>query len=240
MLVDYPHIRPQQYTTNATIRVEETALELPRLRRVGYVRGASDLVPEALTAVGVPVTLLSAQDLERADLSAYDVIVVGSRAYETEPALIANNARLLDYARAGGRVIVQYQQYQFVQGNFAPFPITMERPHDRVTEERSPVRILEPGHPLFQTPNVIGEADWNGWIQERGLYFAHTWDRAYTPLLEMGDAGERQQGGLLVAHLGRGLYVYTALSFFRELPAGVPGAYRLLVNLLGLEPANVP
>jgi LmbE family N-acetylglucosaminyl deacetylase len=239
-LVDYPHIRPVQYATSATVHVEAAALTLPQLHHVGYVRGAADMVPEALAGVGVPVTVLSAQDLERADLSQYDVIVVGSRAYEIDPALIANNARLLDYARAGGRVIVQYQQYQFVQGNFAPLPITMDRPHDRVTEENSPVRMLQPGHPLFQTPNAIGEADWNGWIQERGLYFAHTWDPGYTPLLDMGDSGEREQGGMLVAHLGRGLYVYTGLSFFRELPAGVPGAYRLFVNLLGLEPANVP
>jgi LmbE family N-acetylglucosaminyl deacetylase len=239
-LVDYPHIRPVQYATSATVHVEATALALPQLHHVGYVRGAADMMPEALAGVGVPVAVLSSHDLERADLSQYDVIVVGSRAYETDPALIANNARLLDYARAGGRVIVQYQQYQFVQGNFAPFPITMERPHDRVTEENSPVRLLQPGHPLFQTPNPIGEADWSGWIQERGLYFAHTWDPAYTPLLEMGDSGERQQGGMLVARLGRGLYVYTGLAFFRELPAGVPGAYRLFVNLLGLEPANVP
>jgi hypothetical protein len=226
--------------------------------------------------------VFTAQDLERADLSAYDVIVVGSRAYETDPALVANNARLLDYARAGGRVIVQYQQYQFVRGNFAPFPLTIAQPHDRVTDENAPVRILQPGNSMFQTPNPIGDADWSGWIQERGLYFAHTWDNAYTPLLEMGDlpvsaastrnsaielaardslrsgaalpsldaarqssstaTGAREQldGGLLVAHLGRGLYVYTGLAFFRELPAGVPGAYRLFANLLGLEPANVP
>jgi len=282
VLVDYPHIRPVQYVTSATVRVAAAALALPELRHVGYVRGASDLVPEALATIGVPVTVLTPLDLERADLSQYDVIVVGSRAYETEPALVANNTRLLDYARAGGRVIVQYQQYQFVRGNFAPFPLTIDQPHDRVTDEGAPVRILDPANPMFTTPNAIGPRDWDGWIQERGLYFAHTWDPAYRPLLSMGDpplsaaasannamelaardslqrggsfpaldaarrgavtaSGPRDdlQGGLLVAHLGRGLYVYTGLSFFRELPAGVPGAYRLFANLLGLEPANVP
>ncbi len=240
VVVDYPHIRPVQYTTSATIRVQAASLAMPTLRHVGYVRGAADVVPEALQSIGVPLTVLTPYDLEMADLSQYDVIVVGSRAYEIDPALIANNGRLLDYARAGGRVIVQYQQYQFVQGRFAPFPFDIARPHDRVTDETSPVRLLEPGNPLFQTPNPIGESDWNGWVQERGLYFAHTWDGAYKPLLEMGDPGEHQQGGMLVAHLGRGLYVYTGLSFFRELPAGVPGAYRLFVNLLGLEPSNVP
>ena len=239
-LVDYPHIRPVTYTTSATVRVEAASLALPRLARVGYVRGAADVMPENLRSIGVPVVVLTAADLERGDLSQYDAVVIGSRAYETDPALIANNGRLLDYARAGGRLIVQYQQYQFIQGAFAPFPLTIARPHDRVTDENAPVRAIEPGYPLFTTPNPIGESDWSGWVQERGLYFAHTWDPAYRPLLESGDAGERLQGGLLVAHLGRGLYVYTGLSFFRQLPAGVPGAYRLFVNLLGLEPATVP
>jgi LmbE family N-acetylglucosaminyl deacetylase len=240
VLVDYPHIRPVTYSNSATVHVEAAALTLPRLTHVGYVRGAADVVPEELRAINVPVTVLSPADLERGDLSQYDVIVVGSRAYEIDAALIANNGRLLDYARAGGRVIVQYQQYQYVQGNFAPFPLTIARPHDRVTDENAAVRLLEPGHPLFTTPNAIGASDWIGWVQERGLYFAHTWDAAYRPLLEMGDNGERLQGGMLVARLGRGLYVYTGLAFFRELPAGVPGAYRLFVNLLGLEPSNVP
>jgi LmbE family N-acetylglucosaminyl deacetylase len=240
VLVDYPHIRPVAYTKDATIRVAAAEIALPPLRRVGYVRGASDMVPEALQAVGVPVAVLSETDLERGDLAQYDAIVIGSRAYETDTALIANNARLLDYARAGGRLIVQYQQYQFVTGRFAPYELSIARPHDRVTDENAPVRILEPAHPLMQTPNRIGEADWQGWVQERGLYFAHDWDPAYHPLLEMGDTGERLQGGLLVSRLGRGLYVYTGISFFRQLPAGVPGAYRLFLNLLGLQPANVP
>ncbi|MFI5213953.1 MAG: NEW3 domain-containing protein, partial [Gemmatimonadales bacterium] len=273
VVIDYPHIRPMTYTTSATVRVEAAALALPRLARVGYVRGAADEVPENLRAIGLPITVLGAAELERGDLSQYDAIVIGSRAYEIDPALIANNGRLLDYARAGGRLIVQYQQYQFVQGNFEPFPLTIARPHDRVTDENAPVRLLAPDHPLFNTPNRIGEDDWAGWVQERGLYFAHTWDPAYRPLLEMGDpaisqsaaagtgaelalrgsagasapeatpgqeARDRLQGGLLVAHLGRGLYVYTGISFFRQLPAGVSGAYRLFVNLLGLDPASVP
>jgi len=184
--------------------------------------------------------VLTAVELERGDLAAYDVIVIGSRAYETEPALVANNARLLDWARAGGRLIVQYQQYAFVRGGFAPFPLRIAQPHDRVTDEEAPVAILEPGHPVFLQPNRIDATDWAGWVQERGLYFAREWDTAYHPLLETGDAGDRLRGGLLVARLGRGLYVYTGLSFFRQLPAGVPGALKLFLNLLSLEPANVP
>ena len=236
--VDYAHIRPSQYVAEAVVRVEAMPLVLPQLARVGYVRGAADGVPEALQAIGVPVHVLTPADLERGDLSQYDLVIVGSRAYETDPALVANNGRLLDYARGGGRLIVQYQQYQLVTGHFAPFPLTIARPHDRVTDEAAPVTILAPADPLFRTPNPIGEADWQGWVQERGLYFAHDWDSTYTPLLEMGDAGERLRGGLLVAQLGRGLYVYTGLSFFRQLPAGVPGAYRLFANLLARTAAG--
>ena len=240
VIIDYPHIRPAAYVTSSTLRVQAAQLALPPLRRVGYVRGAADAVPDLLADLGVPITVLGPEDLDRGDLSQFDVIVVGSRAYETDSSLIADNGRLLDYARAGGRLIVQYQQYQFVSGDFAPFPLTIARPHDRVTDETAPVTVLQPDYPLFHIPNAIGGADWDGWVQERGLYFAHDWDSAYRPLLEMGDPGEHLRGGLLVAPLGRGLYVYTGLSFFRQLPAGVPGAYRLFLNLLGLQPSNVP
>ena len=238
-LVDYPHIRPAAYVREAALRIELADLALPRLARVGYVRGAADQVPEALRAVGVPLALLSNDDIEKADLSRFDAIVIGSRAYETTPALLTSNARLLDYARQGGRLVVQYQQYAFVRGGYAPFPLTIASPHDRVTDETAPVRVLVPSSALFKRPNAIGAGDWDGWVQERGLYFAHTWDAAYTPMLETGDAGEQLRGGLLVAHLGRGLYVYTGLAFFRQLPAGVTGAYRLFANLLALRPDDV-
>jgi hypothetical protein len=209
-------------------------IRLPQLRRVGYVRGAADRVPEALAAIGVPIEILSERDLAAGNLSVYDAIVIGSRAYETDPGLPRANGRLLDYARAGGRLIVQYQQYPFVQGGFAPFPIEIARPHDRVTDETAKVTIIHPGLPVFHAPNEIGEADWQGWVQERGLYFAHTWAPEYTPLLAMADpGGSEQRGGLLAAQLGKGRYVYTGLAFFRQLPAGVPGAYRLFVNLIG-------
>jgi LmbE family N-acetylglucosaminyl deacetylase len=239
ILVDYPHIRPVAYVQGAVLRVEIADLALPHLARVGYLRGAADAVPEALAAVGVPIALLTPDDIEKGDLSRYDVIVVGSRAFETDEEWIASSGRLLDYARRGGRLIVQYQQYQFVRGGFAPFPLTIARPHDRVTDEAAPVTELDPASPLFHRPNDIGAADWDGWVQERGLYFAHTWDPAYHPMLEMGDNGEKLRGGLLVAKLGRGLYVYTGLAFFRQLPANVPGAYRLFANLLALRPEDI-
>jgi len=238
-VVDYPHIRPVAYVRPAVLRVELADLALPPLARVGYVRGAADAVPEALEAVGVPIVVLDADSIEKGDLSRYDAIVVGSRAYETDEVWIASSGRLLDYARRGGRLIVQYQQYRFVRGGFAPYPFTIANPHDRVTDETAPVTLLAPASALFHRPNEIGPADWDGWVQERGLYFAHSWDPAYHPMLEMGDNGEKLDGGLLVARLGRGLYVYTGLSFFRELPANVPGAYRLFANLLALRPEDV-
>ena len=235
VVIDYPHIRPRPVVHSAAVEIHVARIALPALARVGYVRGAADRVPEALAAVGVPVEVLDADSLARGTLSRYDAIVIGSRAYETDPALVANNGRILEYARGGGLVIVQYQQYPFVQGGFAPYPLTIARPHDRVTDESAPVRLLDPGAPVFHVPNEIGPADWQGWVQERGLYFAHDWDPAYTPLLEMHDPGDPPlEGGLLVSHVGKGMYVYTALAFFRELPAGVTGAYRLFANLLAL------
>ncbi len=233
--VDYPHIRPEPYTVAARSQVRIAPLALPPLRAVGYVRGAADRVPEALRSVGVPVELLDARTLARGDLSRYDAIVIGPRAYETDSALVEHNGRLLDYARAGGLLLVQYQQYQFVQGGFAPYPFTIASPHDRVTEEDAPVRALRDDR-LLHAPNEIGAADWRGWVQERGLYFAHSWDPHYRTLLEMHDTGEPpKEGGLLIAPLGRGMYVYTGLAFFRQLPATVPGAYRLFANLLALR-----
>ncbi|HET7296156.1 MAG TPA: PIG-L family deacetylase, partial [Gemmatimonadales bacterium] len=240
-IIDYPHIRPRAAAHASNAEIRAARISLPSLTRVGYVRGASDRVPEALQAVGVPVELLSPDTLARGDLSRYDAIVIGSRAYETEPALVANNGRLLDYARAGGLVIVQYQQYPFVNGGFAPFHLSIARPHDRVTDEGATPTELDPASPVFHVPNEIGSDDWRGWVQERGLYFAHDWDPAYAPLLELHDPGEAPlRGGLLEAPLGQGTYVYTGLSFFRQLPAGVTGAYRLFANLLALKRRNVP
>ena len=234
-VLDHPHIRATQHTEPAALEIRAADIALPALQRVGYVRGASDRVPEFLRQIGVPLELLGPRDLTDGDLSRYDAIVVGSRAYETDPILARANGRLLDYARNGGLVIVQYQQYPFIEGKFAPFPLEIARPHDRVTDETAPVTVLVPAHPVFTTPNRIGAEDWEGWIQERGLYFAHTWDPSFVPLLAMADPGGPElRGGLLVAKLGRGHYVYTGLAFFRQLPAGVPGAYRLFANLLGL------
>jgi hypothetical protein len=239
-VIEYPHIRPTQSVTTATGEIRLIPLKFAGVRQVGYVRGASDRVPEALAAAGFPVTVLSAGDLAAGDLSRFDAIVIGSRAYETDSALVRHNSRVIDYAKNGGLVVVQYQQYAFVRGGHAGLPLTIASPHDRVTDETVPVTVLEPGHRAFRTPNPIDAGDWAGWPQERGLYFANTWDPAYQPLLEMHDPDMPPlRGGLLVGKLGSGTYVYTGLSFFRALPAGVPGAYKLFLNLLSLNAKDV-
>ena len=233
---DPSHVRPSTRAVPSTARVRVLPIELPELDRVGYVRGASDRVPEQLEKIGLPVEVLELERIDEIDLAAFDAIVIGSRAYEVDPVLRERNGLFLDYVRGGGTLIVQYQQYQFVRGGYAPLAIDIARPHGRITDETAPVRVLVPEHPVFHRPNSIGERDWDGWVQERGLYFGSEWHEAFTPLLAMQDPGGQpeQRGGLLVAECGEGIYVYTGISFFRVLPAGVPGAYRLFANLLAL------
>jgi hypothetical protein len=249
--VDYSHIRPRSYVRPATAVVRSAAVRLPRLTRVGYVRGAADRVPEELLDMGVPLILLHGSAIEHENLGRYDAIIVGPRAYETDTALVEHNDRLLEFARRGGLVIVQYQQQVYFEGGFAPYPMTVGGPplrpggapvgHDRVTDERAPVTAITPADPVLHTPNRLGPADWEGWVQERGLYFARSWDPHYRPVIETHDPGEPPlEGGLLIAQIGRGTYVYTGLSFFRQLPAGVPGAFRLFANLLALRRQRRP
>jgi hypothetical protein len=232
--VDYPHVRPRVLYHEARSSVSAFEVRVPRVR-VGYITGAGEAGPALLEQIGITPSVLTADSLAGANLDAYDVIVTGIRAYEVRRDLGASNPRLLEYVRRGGTLVVQYNKYELVTGHFTPFPLTIASPHDRVTDETSPVRVLEPAHRLFNYPNRITAADWNGWVQERGLYFAHTWDPQYTPLLELADPGEAPlRGGLLIARYGQGTYVYTGLAFFRELPEGVPGAWRLFANLLAL------
>jgi hypothetical protein len=161
------------------------------------------------------------------------------RAYEVRPDLEARNGRILDFARRGGTVLVQYHKYEYPDGGFAPYHVAMARPHDRITDPDAAVTLLDPDSPLFHHPNRIEEADFQGWVQERGLYFLSEWDEAFTPLLEMADPDmEPVRGSLLVAPLGEGLYIYTGLAFFRQLPAGVPGAFRLLANLASMRASD--
>lgn len=238
-VIDYSHIERRHFFEPAEVRVRSFHVELPSGLKVGYVMGVGDEVPEAIEELGGRVTLLEAEELSGGDLSVYDAVVTGIRAYKDRQDLIASNSRLLDYVHAGGVLIVQYNKYELNRSRYGPYPFRIDRPHDRVTSEEAPVRILVPDHAVFQTPNRIVPEDWNGWVQERGLYFLGSWDRRYTPLLEIQDPFEynpgAKRGALVIAEYGKGFYVYTGLSFFRQLPAGVPGAYRLFANLLSLR-----
>lgn len=234
-LVDYPHVQPHPVYRAATVPVRAFEVEVPEGLSVGYVPGAGDDAPEALRQMGVDVTVLDAPALAAGNLDQFDAILTGIRAYEVNADLVAHNGRLLAYARRGGTVVVQYNKYEYTEPGIAPFPVAMSRPHGRVTDETAAVRILEPSHPALSWPNPIGADDFQGWQQERGLYFLSEWDAGFTPLLEMADPGQEPlRGSLLVAPLGEGTYVYTGLAFFRQFPEGVPGAHRLLVNLLSL------
>ena len=213
-------------------------IKVPENLRVGYISAESEPVPDALKMLGIRVEMLDANGLNFGDLSKYDVIVVGVRAYELRSELPGANQRLLDYAQNGGTLVVQYQRdFAWDGKNYAPYPAKIaNKPGDplpRITDETSPVKFLRPDDPLLNTPNKITQDDFKGWVQERGLYFWSEYDSRYTPLLAMNDPGEKDlDGALLYTKLGKGTYIYTGIAFFRQLPEGVPGAYRLFVNLL--------
>jgi hypothetical protein len=234
-LVDYPHVQPRPLYRAARVNVRAFPVEVPASFHVGYIPGAGDDAPAALRQLGIEVTELGAEQVASGDFGRFDAILTGIRAYEVNPHLIEHNRRLLAYAERGGTVVVQYNKYEYTDPGIAPFPVSMARPHGRVTDETAAVHLLEPSHQALSWPNRITDEDFQGWSQERGLYFLGEWDEHFIPLLELADPGEEpQRGSLLVARLGEGIYVYTGLAFFRQLPEGVPGAYRLLVNLLSL------
>jgi LmbE family N-acetylglucosaminyl deacetylase len=233
-LIDYPHIQPRHIYRDATLALEAVDVRLPADLRVAYVPGVSDNVAPALMDLGVPVTVILPDEVGGADLSRFTTVVVGPRAYEASDALVAANDRLLAFARRGGTLVVQYGQYEMTRPGIMPYPITIARPHDRVTVEESPVRLLRADHPLLRAPNRITLHDFEGWVQERSLYMPRTFDPAYVPLVAVQEPGDEERASaLLITPLGQGTYVYTTLAFFRQLPAGVPGAARLFVNLLG-------
>ena len=232
-LIDYPHITNRVWFQPSDMRVTVLDARFARGMRVGYIIGTDDPVPDVLEQMGISVDRLDENALSNADLSKYDAVVVGSRAYEVRPDLAAHNARVLDYARRGGNLVVMYQKYEFTRGRFYPYPLTIANPHDRITDENAPVKFLDTTSVVLTRPNRITQSDFNNWVQERALYMPHTWSQEYSPLLEMNDPGEApQQGAILTAPLGEGHYTYTGIPFFREVPAGVPGALRLFVNLL--------
>ncbi len=234
--VAYPHIQSHRIYSPAEARVEVIDLAVAPVH-VGYIMGSGDEVPDALRRMGVDVTMIDRERLATGDLSQFDTIVVGVRASEARPDFVANQARLRAYMERGGTLIVQYQQTDYVERKLPPFPVQSPG-NSRVTDEAAAVRILSPMHPVFTFPNRIAPADFENWVQERNLYSFGTFDSRYTPLLECADPGEApQRGGEVIAEVGKGRYVYTSYSWFRQLRAGVPGAYRQFANLISLPKA---
>ena len=229
--IEYPHLPPLTWFPRAEARAVHVDLAR-NASRIGYVSGPGDEVPDVLRQMGFSVTLLTADDVLRGDLGRFDSVVLGIRALNTRAELKDAMPRLFSWVESGGTLVLQYNtSFEQVTDQLGPYPLKLGR--DRVTVEEAPVTLLAPTHPLLRTPNRIGPADFEGWVQERGLYFPATWDDRYTPLLGMADPGEKEtKGSLLVATYGKGTYVYTGLSFFRQLPAGVPGAMRLFANLV--------
>jgi len=221
------------YYQPAVQRVSIVDVKAPHGLKIGYIMGAGDDIPTVLKQVGMDVTLIAPEKLAGEELSQYGTIVLGIRAYDTQKDLAANNKKLLDFVAAGGTLVVQYNSgvADFNSGHFMPYSAELSRA--RVSVEDAAVQILSPEDGVFHYPNAITARDFDGWVQERGLYFMDKWDEHYQPLLACHDPGEAaQQGGLLRAQYGKGTYIYTGYAFFRQLPAGVPGAVRLYVNLL--------
>jgi len=234
--VSYPHIQNHRLYSQAAVRVEVVDFAVAPVH-VGYIMGSGDEVPDALRRMGVDVTMIDREMLTTGELSRFDTIVVGVRASEARPDFLANQARLRTYMERGGTLVVQYQQTDYVDRNLPPYPVQSPG-NARVTDETAAVRILAPTHPIFTFPNRITSADFDDWVQERNLYSFVSFDPRYTALLESADPGEApQRGGEVIADVGKGKYVYTSYAWFRQLRAGVPGAYRQFANLISLPKA---
>ena len=244
-VISYPHIQTHRYYTSTNLNIVALDLKTEPLN-IGYIMGSGDEMPDAIREMGMNVTLLDEKELASGDLSKYDTIVVGIRASETRPDLVANKKRVFDYVNAGGNLIVQYQRGNFATSGLLPFPAdTADKQRTaagsiaRVVDENAPVQILQPQHPIFNFPNQITDDDFKGWVQERNAYNLVTFDPKYVPLLESHDPGEQpNNGGTVLANIGKGTYIYTSYSWFRQLPAGVPGAYRIFANMLSLPKAT--
>ena len=238
-VIDYSHIPAQVTLPEATAKIVKLDLKT-KGQNIGYVMGAGDEIPISLQQIGYNVTLLQEADMRLPRLQQFDAIIVGIRAYNTVDRLKFYQPTLLDYVKNGGNLIVQYNtNHSLVLPEIAPYPLQLSR--ERVAVEDAEVRLLLPNHPVLNTPNKITQKDFEGWVQERGLYFASEWSKEYQAILSSNDPGEpAREGGLLIAPYGKGNYIYTGYSWFRELPAGVPGAYRLFANLISLGPNTLP
>jgi hypothetical protein len=231
--ISYSHIPAQTTFPEATARIVKLDLKT-KGQKIGYIMGAGDDIPASLRQIGYNVTLLKESDMTAANLQQYGAIIVGVRAYNTQERLKFYQPALLEYVKNGGNMIVQYNNnFGLVTPELGPYPLQLSR--DRVTVEEADVRFLKPEHPVLNTPNKITQKDFEGWVQERGTYFPNKWSPEYEAILSSNDPGEPAlDGGLLVAPYGKGNYIYTGYGFFRQLPAGVPGAYRLFANLISL------
>jgi len=230
--IEYPHIPMQVVFPRAEMRVERVDVKLLS-KNIGYVMGSGDLIPEALEQLGAQVTFLSDEDVAAGHFESFDAIVLGIRALNTRPGILAAQERLLAYVENGGTLIVQYTTASRRGSTVMVAPFPLEASSERVSDERAEVRFLLPQHTLLRQPNQISESDFENWVQERGLYFMTEWDDHYDALLSSNDPGEPpRDGGLLYAKYGKGVYIFTGYSWFRQLPGGVPGAYRIFANLL--------
>jgi LmbE family N-acetylglucosaminyl deacetylase len=231
--ISYPHIGVQTLMPQAEVRLVRADIR-KKGDRIGYIPGVGDDIPESLQQIGYSVKILSEPEITAKNLTQFSAVVLGIRAYNTQDRISNWLPELFAYVKAGGVVIAQYNTLADLKTDqLGPYPLEISR--DRVTDENAEVRILAPNHPLVTAPNKITQKDFEGWVQERGLYFPKKWDSAWTPILSCHDPKEKPlDGGLLVAKLGKGFFVYTSYSWFRQLPAGVPGAYRLFANVLSL------
>lgn len=236
--IDYAHIPFQTVLMPSESKVVRLDIK-KKGENIGYIEGAGDVVPESLQHIGYNVVKLKPEEINAENLSRFDAVVVGIRAYNILDDMKFKQQTLFDFVEAGGNMIVQYNTSRRLKvDDLAPYELKLGR--DRVTNEHSEVKIIDPKHPLMNYPNKITQADFNGWVQERGLYFPSKWGPEFTPILSMHDKGETpKEGSLLVAKHGKGHYIYTGLSFFREFPAGVPGAYRLFANMLSIGKDNI-
>ncbi len=235
-VIAYPGLEPRHLYRPARTELSAVDVKVAPGLKVGYIMGVGDKVPEALEQIGVKVEMLGAQELATAHLDQFDTLIVGVRAYAVRDDLKAYNRRLLDYVERGGNLIVQYQTQEFDQAPFGPYPYKLGPRAEEVSEEDAPVTILDPTHPFFTAPNKITARDFEGWVEERGSKFFSEWDERYKPLLVCNDRGQQpQRGGFLTARYGRGSYTYAAYAFYRQLPAGVAGAYRLFANMISVN-----
>jgi hypothetical protein len=239
--IDYPHVPTQIVLQPSVLKLSPLTLSKPQ-GLIGYIEGSGDSIASDLGHIGASVERLSDGDLMQGKLARYSAIILGVRSFNTRDVLRAAHPRLMQYVQDGGTLLVQYVTRSGLSPLDVPVgPYPLEIGRGRVTDETAKVSELVADHPLLRAPHRITPKDFEGWVQERGLYYGQTWDARYQPLLSMADPDEpEERGALLVAKHGRGRYVYTGLSFFRQLPAGVPGAYRLLLNLIAAPSGKAP